>query len=83
MSNYKLPPEWHGYSWKRGRLVSPEGREYGHEDLRWLSLTVGIKHEWTRMMDAEKQRRKAPKDPKIVYLREVLAGAREKVAAAR
>ena len=74
-----LPPGWEDYTWSRGRLVTPEGRDFGPEDLRWLSLTVAIKQEWVRSMETEKLRSRRPVDTKVVYLREALAGAREKL----
>lgn len=51
MRDRKLTGPWAGFSFKGGRLVSPEGREYLPEDLAWLSLTVAQAQEWRRMMD--------------------------------
>ena len=50
MRDRKLTGPWAGFSFKGGRLVSPEGREYLPEDLAWLSLTVAQAQEWRRMM---------------------------------
>ena len=79
MRKPNLPASWTGYSWNRGRLITPEGYDFGPEDLRWLSLTVAIKQEWVRSMETEKLRSRRPVDTKVVYLREALAGAREKL----
>lgn len=51
MRDRQLTGPWAGFSFRRGKLVSPEGHEFGPEDLAWLSLTVGIAQEWRRMMD--------------------------------
>lgn len=82
MKTRDLTGPWAGFSLRRGKLVSPEGHEFGPEDLRWLSLTVGIKQEWCRMMEAEKCRRRRPADPQVIYLREILAGARARCLSA-
>ncbi|WP_343650840.1 DUF3653 domain-containing protein [Stenotrophomonas sp.] len=50
MRDRNLTGPWAGFSFKGGRLVSPEGREYLPEDLAWLSLTVAQAQEWRRMM---------------------------------
>lgn len=83
-TNHELTGPWAGFRFCRGRLITPEGHAFDHDDLRWLSLTCAIKHEWTAMMDAAKAgRRERPKDPTVVYLRDVLAGARARVEAAK
>lgn len=45
-----LTGPWAGFSFKGGRLVTPEGRELYPEDLAWLSLTAAQAQEWRRMM---------------------------------
>ncbi|WP_313440484.1 DUF3653 domain-containing protein, partial [Stenotrophomonas sp.] len=46
----KLTGPWAGFSFKGGRLVTPEGRELEPQDLAWLSLTAAQAQEWRRMM---------------------------------
>jgi hypothetical protein len=46
-----LTGPWAGFSFKAGRLVTPEGRELYPEDLAWLSLTAAQAQEWRRMME--------------------------------
>ena len=50
MRDRKLTGTWNGYEFRNGALVTPEGYEFHHDDLRWLSLTVSIKREWQAMM---------------------------------
>lgn len=50
MRNRNLTGPWAGFSFKSGRLVTPEGRELYPEDLAWLSLTAAQAQEWRRMM---------------------------------
>ncbi|MEX7640342.1 DUF3653 domain-containing protein [Stenotrophomonas maltophilia] len=45
-----LTGPWAGFSFKRGRLVTPEGRELEPQDLAWLSLLAAQAQEWRRMM---------------------------------
>lgn len=45
-----LTGPWAGFSFKAGRLVTPEGRELEPQDLAWLSLTAAQAQEWRRMM---------------------------------
>ncbi|WP_375070761.1 DUF3653 domain-containing protein [Stenotrophomonas lactitubi] len=45
-----LTGPWAGFSFKGGRLVTPEGRELYPEDLAWLSLTAAQAQEWRRMV---------------------------------
>lgn len=61
MRDRKLTGPWAGFSFKGGRLVTPEGRELLPEDLAWLSLTAAIAQEWRTMM-ADTRRGYAPKD---------------------
>lgn len=61
MRDRKLTGPWAGFSFKGGRLVTPEGRELDPHHLAWLSLTAGIAREWSTMMDetrAERLRRR-------------------------
>lgn len=51
MRDRNLTGPWAGFSFKGGRLVTPEGRELYPEDLAWLSLTAAQAQEWRRMMD--------------------------------
>ncbi|MBH1475942.1 hypothetical protein I5U59_00545 [Stenotrophomonas maltophilia] len=50
MRDRNLTGPWAGFSFKAGRLVTPEGRELLPEDLAWLSLTAAQAQEWRRMM---------------------------------
>lgn len=61
MRDRTLTGPWAGFSFKGGRLVTPEGRELLPEDLAWLSLTAAIAQEWRTMM-ADTRRGYAPKD---------------------
>lgn len=61
MRDRTLTGPWAGFSFKGGRLVTPEGRELLPEDLAWLSLTAAIAQEWRTMMD-DTRRSYAPKD---------------------
>jgi hypothetical protein len=76
MRNRKLTGPWAGFSFERGVLVTPEGRYFGPEDLRWLSLTVTIKQEWCRMMEECRRRERGKalpaRDASVTYLRDVL-----------
>lgn len=38
MRDRNLTGPWAGFSFKGGRLVTPEGRELEPQDLAWLSL---------------------------------------------
>ena len=51
MRDRKLTGPWAGFSFKGGRLVTPEGHELEPGDLAWLSLTAVIAREWRVMMD--------------------------------
>ncbi|WP_217539232.1 DUF3653 domain-containing protein [Stenotrophomonas sp. GbtcB23] len=61
MRDRTLTGPWAGFSFKGGRLVTPEGRELLPEDLAWLSLTAAIAQEWRAMMD-DTRRGYEPKD---------------------
>lgn len=61
MRDRTLTGPWAGFSFKGGRLVTPEGRELMPEDLAWLSLTAAIAQEWRTMMD-DTRRGYLPKD---------------------
>ncbi|MCU1115481.1 hypothetical protein JAK74_16955 [Stenotrophomonas maltophilia] len=50
MRDRNLTGPWAGFSFKAGRLVTPEGRELEPQDLAWLSLTAAQAQEWRRMM---------------------------------
>jgi hypothetical protein len=52
MRDRKLTGPWAGFSFKGGRLVTPEGRELEPQDLAWLSLTAAQAQEWRRMMES-------------------------------
>lgn len=54
MRDRKLTGPWAGFSFKGGRLVTPEGRELEPQDLAWLSLTAAQAQEWRRMMEARR-----------------------------
>ncbi|MGR4896955.1 DUF3653 domain-containing protein [Stenotrophomonas sp. LARHCG68] len=55
MRDRKLTGPWAGFSFKRGRLVTPEGRELLPEDLAWLGLTAALAQEYRRLLDQEKR----------------------------
>ena len=55
MRNRKLTGPWAGFSFKSGRLVTPEGRELLPEDLAWLGLTAALAQEYRRLLDQEKK----------------------------
>ncbi|EPG5380842.1 TPA: DUF3653 domain-containing protein [Stenotrophomonas maltophilia] len=61
MRDRKLTGPWAGFSFKAGRLVTPEGRELLPEDLAWLSLTASQAQEWRRMMENRRAPGKARK----------------------
>lgn len=61
MRDRNLTGPWAGFSFKGGRLVTPEGRELLPEDLAWLSLTAAIAQEWRTMME-DTRRGYLPKD---------------------
>lgn len=60
MRDRKLTGPWAGFSFKAGRLVTPEGRELEPQDLAWLALTAAQAQEWRRMME----NRRAPGKPR-------------------
>lgn len=55
-----LTGPWAGFSFKRGRLVTPEGRELEPQDLAWLSLLAAQAQEWRRMMEIARGGQKRP-----------------------
>lgn len=57
MRNRKLTGSWAGFSFKSGRLVTPEGRELLPEDLAWISLTAQLAQEYRRLLAADRDRR--------------------------
>lgn len=79
----KLTGPWAGFSFKAGRLVTPEGRELEPQDLAWLSLTAAQAQEWRRMMEAGRAIGK-PRKPlsfnaaSVVNLSDALAQRRKK-----
>lgn len=56
----KLTGPWAGFSFKGGRLVTPEGRELEPQDLAWLSLLAAQAQEWRRMMEIARGGQKRP-----------------------
>ncbi|MBF9139948.1 hypothetical protein CEE61_02300 [Stenotrophomonas maltophilia] len=87
MRDRNLTGPWAGFSFKAGRLVTPEGRELEPQDLAWLSLTAAQAQEWRRLMEDSAprkdlvQRRRKPlayKGSEIVDLREVVRRRTEK-----
>lgn len=54
MRDRKLTGQWAGFSFKAGRLVTPEGRELWPEDLAWLGLTAALAQEYRRLLDLDK-----------------------------
>ncbi|WP_414616367.1 DUF3693 domain-containing protein [Stenotrophomonas geniculata] len=79
----KLTGPWAGFSFKGGRLVTPEGRELEPQDLAWLSLTAAQAQEWRRMMESSRAIGK-PRKPlsfnaaSVVNLSDALAQRRKK-----
>ncbi|WP_256200874.1 DUF3693 domain-containing protein [Stenotrophomonas maltophilia] len=79
----KLTGPWAGFSFKGGRLVTPEGRELEPQDLAWLSLTAAQAQEWRRMMESGRATGK-PRKPlsfnaaSVVNLSDALAQRRKK-----
>lgn len=57
MRDRQLTGPWAGFAFRRGKLVSPEGHEFGPDDLGYLALTVGIAQEWRRMMRDDREAR--------------------------
>ncbi|WP_343239073.1 DUF3653 domain-containing protein [Stenotrophomonas sp. GD03657] len=55
-----LTGPWAGFSFKGGRLVTPEGRELEPQDLAWLSLLAAQAQEWRRMMEIARGGQKRP-----------------------
>lgn len=60
MKDRKLTGQWAGFSFKAGRLVTPEGRELLPEDLAWISLTAQLAQEYRRLLADERRRRALP-----------------------
>jgi len=60
MRDRRLTGPWAGFSFKGGRLVTPEGRELLPEDLAWLSLTAAQAQEWRRLMEAARGGQRQP-----------------------
>lgn len=72
MRDRKLTGPWAGFSFRRGKLVSPEGHEFGPDDLRWLALTVQIKHEWQAMMRDAQAGLPYSRPGTVVYFRDAV-----------
>lgn len=87
MRDRKLTGPWAGFSFKGGRLVTPEGRELEPQDLAWLSLTAAQAQEWRRMMESGRAIGK-PRKPlsfnaaSVVSLSDALAQRRKKRSSA-
>lgn len=60
MRDRNLTGPWAGFSFKAGRLVTPEGRELEPQDLAWLSLLAAQAQEWRRMMEIARGGQKRP-----------------------
>ncbi|QBL44832.1 hypothetical protein LBG_09675 [Stenotrophomonas maltophilia] len=87
MRDRNLTGPWAGFSFKAGRLVTPEGRELEPQDLAWLSLTAAQAQEWRRLMEAassskirarDHRKPSAYKAAEIVDLRDVVRRRTEK-----
>lgn len=83
MRDRKLTGPWAGFSFKGGRLVTPEGRELEPQDLAWLSLTAAQAQEWRRMMESGRAIGKPRKSlsfnaASVVSLSDALAQRRKK-----
>lgn len=70
MRDRHLTGPWAGFSFRRGKLVTPEGREFEAEDLAYLALTVGIAHEWRRMMQEHRDGQPCRFEAKVVPFRD-------------
>lgn len=86
MRDRNLTGPWAGFSFKGGRLVTPEGRELEPQDLAWLSLTAAQAQEWRRMMESGRAIGKARKPlafnaASVVNLSDALAQRRQKRSA--
>lgn len=81
--NRHLTGPWAGFSFVRGHLMTPEGRAIDPWTLRYWSLTCAIAQEWKAQRDEACALRRVPEPKNVVYMREVLAGARDRVRAAR
>nr|WP_219633218.1 DUF3653 domain-containing protein [Stenotrophomonas maltophilia] len=82
-----LTGPWAGFSFKGGRLVTPEGRELEPQDLAWLSLLAAQAQEWRRLMEdassseirgRDRRKRLAYKAAEIVDLRDAVRRRTEK-----
>ena len=80
MRDQELTGAWAGFSFKRGKLISPERHEFGPEDLAWLSLTVGIAREWRLMMQEHRAGQSFQSSGKVVHFRD---GVRQRYAKKR
>ncbi len=69
MRDRELTGLWAGFSFRRGKLVTPEGREFEAEDLAYLALTVGLAQEWRRMMKDDREQRERITG-KVVFFRD-------------
>jgi hypothetical protein len=84
LSHMRLAGRWEGFGFGRsGCLYTPENTELQPSDMVWMSLTCNIVRSWQKMMDLEMERRRPKPSGKIIWLEEVLAGARAKVLAAK
>ena len=55
LRGYELPGQaWKGFRLKGDTLWSPEGKGFKASDHTWWSLTVGMAHEFRRMMRAKR-----------------------------
>ncbi|HHA2370387.1 DUF3653 domain-containing protein [Stenotrophomonas maltophilia] len=86
MRDRNLTGPWAGFSFKSGRLVTPEGRELEPQDLAWLSLTAAQAQEWRRMMESGRAAGKARKPlsfnaASVVKLSDAVAQRRQKRSA--
>ena len=80
MHDMKLTGAWTGYEFRNNSLISHEGHTFNHDDLRWLALTVSIKHEWQRLM--EDRRNKAPLGKgSVIQLRDYLRARTDRATA--
>lgn len=70
MRDRQLTGLWAGFSFKGGKLVSPEGHTYEPEDLAYLALTCGIAQEWRRMMQDDREEQPYRRGGKVVFFRD-------------
>ena len=73
---------WAGFGFSQGELWTPEWGSFKPADFAWPALQRNIVREWQACMaNARGDRNEIA--PSVLYMREVLAGARARVLATR